>query len=143
MSKPKITSSASLFASSLVASSVIASEGAADDVLVSGKISPDDDPVLMARMLDTDTRLAPWGLDAEDLDALTPPMVKAELHYTIFAGPGDDMVRVPGTVLREVKSPRGRTFTIQVNTQTREVFTPTGEKLDPPQWLVKQLRNGG
>ena len=49
-------------------------------------------------------------------------------------------MRVPGTQLREVRSPQVRTFMIQVNPRSGEVYTPKGEKLDPPRWLIQTLR---
>jgi len=62
------------------------------------------------------------------------------LYYTYWGGEGDDVVRVPGTDLMEVTGPEGRNFKIQVNRETRDVFTLSGERIDPPRWLIAQLR---
>ena len=143
MKKSRIVSNASLIASALVTTGAVAGGTGDDHLLISGKPSSDDDYFIPAPTTDTDTHVVSWDGNSDGLDEFSLPLTKAELHYTIFAGPGDDMVRVPDTELREVKSPRGRTFTIQVNVKTREVYTPTGEKLDPPKWLVDLLRQGG
>lgn len=120
-------STAALLGASLASPTAIAGS-AGDDTLLIVEDQPADSELIV---LAPDYPGAP-----EDLR----PLVEAELHYTVWGGEGDDMVRIPDTDLREVRSPKGRTFMIQVNPRTREVYTPSGEKLDPPEWLRQSLR---
>lgn len=127
--KQDLISGATLIATGLAGQGAIAGSYGADDLIVAVEGPAEPDLIVYAP---ADT----------ELDGFLPPIVDAELHYTFWGGGGDDMVRVPGTELRKVTGPQGREVTVQVNRRTREVFSFDGEKIDPPRWMIEQLRDG-
>jgi len=138
MKKLDVISSAALLSASLTGQSAIAGSMGDDTLLIVDGPAAETDLIGFApndHLAEDDLFGFAPGAPA-DLSAL----LDAEYHGTYFSGKGGDMIRVPGTALIEVTGPDGRSGVVQFDPDTRTVYTPSGEKVDPPDWLVRQLR---
>lgn len=130
MKKQELISGATIIVTGLAGQSALAGSIGADELILVAEERAEPDLIAFAP---SDT-----GIVADPL-----PLIEVEQHDGTWAGGvGDDMVRIPDTELREVTGPQGRKFMVQVNRQTREVFNLAGEPVDPPRWLIEQLRAG-